>query len=80
MLLSTIVYAAVVRVAAAGAGAAPASSVWLAIAGLAFCGLIILTCDYPTLRMCGVAIVVALPFYLLRGLWVRAAPTSAPPQ
>jgi arginine:agmatine antiporter len=42
---------------------------WLALFGLAFCAVIVLTCDFPTLKLCGIAILVAAPLYLGQRFW-----------
>ena len=50
----------------------------LAMVGLLFCALIVLTCDYPTLKMCGVAIMVAAVLYVVGLVWIRGAPKEVP--
>ena len=79
VLLSSIVYALSCVSLLRAKGARPFER-GLAVAGLVFCALVIATCDYPTLKMCAIAVVIAAPLYLLRGLWVRAAPKPVPPQ
>ena len=77
VLLSVLVYALACVSLLRTPGAKPSERV-LAIAGLLFSGLIVLTCDYPTLMVCGVAMVVASVFYVVQRLMVSAAPKPAP--
>jgi amino acid transporter len=79
VLLSTTVYA-LSCVSLLRAPGVRSGERWLAIIGLVFCGLIVLTCDYPTLELCAAAIGVAVIFYLVQLAVVSAAPKPAPPQ
>ena len=76
VLLSTVVYA-LSCVSLLRAPGARGSERLLASIGLVFCALIVVTCDYPTLKMCGIAMVVAAGLYLVRLVWMAITPKSA---
>ncbi len=77
VLLSVLVYALSCVSLLRTPGARPVERA-LAMIGLVFCALIVFTCDYPTLKMCGVAIVVAAALYLVGLVWVSVAPKAVP--
>lgn len=79
VLLSCLVYALSCVSLLRTPGVRPGERV-LALIGLVFCALIVLTCDYPTLKMCGVAVVVAAALYIVRAVWISVAPKAVPPQ
>ena len=79
VLLSCLVYALSCVSLLRARGARPAER-GLAVIGLVFCGLIVLTCDYPTIQMCGGAIALGAGLYLTRLIWVSVAPKPVPQQ
>ncbi len=49
----------------------------LSIVGLIFCIVIVATCDFGTLKLCGIAILVAAPLYFTRYLWKPRSDAAA---
>jgi arginine:agmatine antiporter len=80
VLLSALVYGLACISLMRATGLKP-SERWLSIIGLLFCAAIVATCDYPTLKLCGIAVLVAAPLYLLQRLVgpLNAAPTAVRP-
>lgn len=79
VLLSAVVYALACVSLLRTPGARPAERAFAWI-GLGFNALIVATCDFPTLKICGAAMVIAAVFYIVQRMMVGATAKPEPQQ